>query len=159
MSTYTIDNSPVTSGMLTTSYVFSCKGRPFAALVSPKLLMPAATLLDYDLIRKLGLRMTDVQCRKFNFGGHKMRILGRVSSAVHCVQGGRISGSFHIILDCSGFNLRILTLCRLQTSPHIFINLFFDATPLTLCRLLPARSRNPFLQGVSSNWEAGRGPL
>ena len=46
MSNYTIDNSPVTSGVLTTSYsygttdkeyVFSCKGRPFAALVSPKL--------------------------------------------------------------------------------------------------------------------------
>ena len=105
MSNYQIDNSPVTSGVLTTSYsygtadkeyVFSCRGRPFAALVSPKLPTNTATLLDYDLIRKLGLKMTDIQYRKLNFGGHKMRILGRVSTAVQCVQGGRISGSFHI---------------------------------------------------------------
>ena len=65
-------------------------------MVSPNLPTPTATLLDYDRIRKLGLKMTDGQCRKFHFGGHRMRILGRVSSAVQCVQGGRISGSFHI---------------------------------------------------------------
>ena len=105
MTDYKFDNCPVTNGVLTTSYtygtsdkeyVFSCKGRPFAALVSPNLPTPTSTLLDYDLIRKLHIKMTDVQCRKFQFGGHKMRILGRVSSAVQCVQGGRISGSFHI---------------------------------------------------------------
>ena len=105
MNDYNLDNCPVTNGVLTTSYtygdtdreyVFSCKGRPFAALVSPNLPIPTSTLLDYDLIRKLRIKMTDVQCRKFQFGGHKMRILGRVSSAVQCVQGGRITGSFHI---------------------------------------------------------------
>ena len=105
MTDYKFDNCPVTNGVLTTSYtygtsdkeyVFSCKGRPFAALVSPNLPTPTSTLLDYDLIRKLHIKMTDVQCRKFQFGGHKMRILGRVSSAVQCVQGGRITGSFHI---------------------------------------------------------------
>ena len=98
MIDYKFDNNPVTSGVLTTSYtygdtdkeyVFSCKGRPFAALVSPNLPIPTSTLLDYDLIRKLRIKMTDVQCRKFQFGGHKMRILGRVSSAVQCVQGRR----------------------------------------------------------------------
>ena len=105
MTEYNFDNCPVTNGVLTTSYtygtsdkeyVFSCKGRPFAALVSPNLPTPTSTLLDYDFIRKLRIKMTDVQCRKFQFGGHKMRILGRVSSAVQCVQGGRITGSFHI---------------------------------------------------------------
>ena len=105
MIDYKFDNNPVTNGVLTTSYtygdtdkeyVFSCKGRPFAALVSSNLPIPTSTLLDYDLIRKLRIKMTDVQCRKFQFSGHKMRILGRVSSAVQCVQGGRITGSFHI---------------------------------------------------------------
>ena len=105
MTDYKFDNCPVTNGVLTTSYtsgtsdkeyVFSCKGRPFAALVSSNLPTPTSTLLDYDFIRKLRIKMTDVQCRKFQFGGHKMRILGRVSSAVQCVQGGRITGSFHI---------------------------------------------------------------
>ena len=105
MIDYKFDNNPVTNGVLTTSYtygdtdkeyVFSCKGRPFAALVSSNLPIPTSTLLDYDLIRKLRIKMTDVQCRKFQFGGHKMRILGRVSSAVQFVQGGRITGSFHV---------------------------------------------------------------
>ena len=77
-------------------YVFACKGRPFAALVSDHFNTPYSTLLDYDLIKKLGLKVTDIQCRKFMFAGHKFRILGRVSTAVQCVQNGRISGNFHI---------------------------------------------------------------
>merc|ERR550534_2806608 len=40
--------------------------------------------------------MTDIQCRKFFYGGHKLRILGRISTAVQCVQNGRIGGNFHI---------------------------------------------------------------
>ena len=40
--------------------------------------------------------MTDIQCRKFSFAGHKLRILGRKSTAVQCVQHGRICGSFHL---------------------------------------------------------------
>ena len=43
-------------------YVFSCKGRPFAALVSPHLPTPTSSLLDYDLVKKLGLPMTDIHC-------------------------------------------------------------------------------------------------
>ena len=33
-------------------YVFACKGRPFAALVSDHIATPSSTLLDYDLIKK-----------------------------------------------------------------------------------------------------------
>ena len=77
-------------------YVFSCKGRPFVALVSPYLLTPQESLIDYDLIREMGLTMTDIQCRKFDFGKHKMRILGRVSMEVQCVKDGRINGNFHV---------------------------------------------------------------
>lgn len=77
-------------------YVFSCKGHPFVALVSPNLPTPTSSLVDYDLVRKLGLKLTDIQCRKFHFGGQKMRILGRVSTAVQCVQNGKLGGNFHI---------------------------------------------------------------
>ena len=77
-------------------YVFSCRGRPFAALVSTNLPTPSSSLLDYALIRQLGLKMTDIQCRKFYYAGNKMRILGRVSTAVQCVQNGKICGNFHI---------------------------------------------------------------
>jgi len=77
-------------------YVFCCKGRPFVALASSSLYTPASTLVDYNLVRQLGLKMTDIQCRKFSYGGHKLRILGRISTAVQCVQNGRIGGNFHI---------------------------------------------------------------
>ena len=77
-------------------FVFSCKGRPFVALISPNIPTPTSSLLDYDLVAKLGLKMSDIQCRKFHFAGHKMRILGRISTAVQCVKDGRINGNFHI---------------------------------------------------------------
>ena len=78
-------------------FIFTCKGRPFATLVFSSFPAPTSNLLDFDLIQKLGLKMTDVQCRKFYFAGSKFRILGRVSTAVQCVQDGRISNNnFHI---------------------------------------------------------------
>jgi len=77
-------------------FVFCCKGRPFVALVSPNIPTPTSALLDYDLVSKLGLKMSDIQCRKFHFAGHKMRILGRISTAVQCIKDGRINGNFHI---------------------------------------------------------------
>ena len=43
-------------------YVFSRKGRPFAAQVSPHLPTPTSSLLDYDLVKKLGLPLVDIQC-------------------------------------------------------------------------------------------------
>ena len=40
--------------------------------------------------------MTDLQCKKFYFAGNKMRILGRVSTTVQCIQNGRTGSNFHI---------------------------------------------------------------
>ena len=77
-------------------FVLSCKGRPFAVLVSPNLPVPTSSLLDYDLVKSLGLRMTDLQCRRYTLDGNKMRILGRVSTAVQCVQFGKVSSTFHL---------------------------------------------------------------
>ena len=77
-------------------YVFCCRGRPFAALVSPNLPTPTSSLIDFDLVKTLGLKMTDLQCKKFFFAGNKMRILGRVSTTVQCIQNGRTGSNFHI---------------------------------------------------------------
>ena len=77
-------------------FVFVSKGRPFPCLVSPFLPTPTASLLDYNLVRELGLKMKDIQCQKFSYAGFKMRILGKVSTTVQCVHDGVSSGAFHI---------------------------------------------------------------
>ena len=77
-------------------FLFTCKGRPFAVLVSDHIPTPTSTLLDYDLVKSLGLKITDLQCRKFCFAGNKLRILGRISTAVQCLDQGRVSGNYHI---------------------------------------------------------------
>jgi len=77
-------------------FVFACKGRPFAVLVSDNLPTPATNLIDHTLVRELGLKMSDLQCRKYFFAGHRMRVLGRISTAVQCVKDGRTNGSFHL---------------------------------------------------------------
>ena len=71
--------------------VFACRGRPFVALMSPTF-----TLIDYDLTKKLGLELTNVQCCPLRYGNHKTRILGQVSTAVQCVQEGEITDDFRI---------------------------------------------------------------
>ena len=63
-------------------FVFSVKGRPFGCLVSPYLPTPTSSIIDMNLVREIGLKMTDLQYTKFNFGGQKMRIVGKTSSLV-----------------------------------------------------------------------------
>ena len=75
-------------------YVFCVKGRPFPCLVSPYLPTPTSSLLDYNLVRDLGLKMTDLQCQKFSFSGFKMRILGKVSLTAQTIHDGISSGAF-----------------------------------------------------------------
>ena len=77
-------------------YVFCVKGRPFPCLVSPHLPTPTASLIDYDLVRDTGLKMSDLQCQKFSYAGYKMRILGKVSLTVQCIHDGVSSGTFHL---------------------------------------------------------------
>ena len=77
-------------------FIFCIKGRPFPCLVSPWLPTPTASLLDYELVKSLGLKMVDLQCQKFSYCGHKMRILGRVSVSAQCIHDGVSSGAFQI---------------------------------------------------------------
>ena len=77
-------------------FVFCVKGRPFGCLVSPHLPTPTSTIIDYNLVRDIGIKMSDLQYTKFSFGGQKMRILGKVSITVQTIHEGLASGNFHL---------------------------------------------------------------
>ena len=77
-------------------FVFCVKGRPFGCLVSPYLPTPTATIIDMNLVREIGLKMTDLQYTKFCFGGQKLRIVGKVSITVQTIHNGLATGNFHI---------------------------------------------------------------
>ena len=77
-------------------YIFACRGRPFGCLLSPHLPTPTSTIIDYNLVKELGLKMFDLQYQKFSYCGNKLRILGRVSFSVQTIHDGLASGSFHI---------------------------------------------------------------
>ena len=64
-------------------FVFSVKGRPFGCLVSPYLPTPTSSIIDMNLVREIGLKMTDLQYTKFSFGGQKMRIVGKRKDQHH----------------------------------------------------------------------------
>jgi len=76
-------------------FVVACKGRPFSILTSPAFPTPTTTLVDYNLIRDLHLQMTDLQCAKFYYAGHKLRILGKVATSVQCLDSGYTAGNLY----------------------------------------------------------------
>ena len=81
-------------GSKDTEYVFCYKSRPFAVLVSPSLPTPTSSFVDHLLVSELGLKMTDLQCKKIIFGGKKLRLLGKVSCTVQCIKDGNVFGNF-----------------------------------------------------------------
>jgi len=77
-------------------FVFSIKGRPFSMLSSQRISVPSTSLIDFNLVNDLGLKMTDLQCSKFTYGGQKFRILGKISQTVQTITNGVISGTVHL---------------------------------------------------------------
>jgi len=65
-------------------------------LSSQKLPVPTSSLIDFNLVSDLGLRMTDLQCSKFSYGGQKFRILGKISQTVQTITDGVVSGTVHL---------------------------------------------------------------
>ena len=53
--------------------------------MSPHLPTPSSTLIDYNIVRDLGIKMTDLQYTKFAFAGNKLRILGKVAITVQTI--------------------------------------------------------------------------
>jgi len=76
--------------------VFSCRGRPFTSMISKTIPTPTSTLIDYELVKDLQIKMTDLQCKKYSFAGFKMRILGQICTAVQCIKDGFVSGTFQL---------------------------------------------------------------
>ena len=77
-------------------FVFAYKSRPFAVMLSSRMPTPITSYIDHMLVKELGIKMTDFQCKKISFCGVKLRLLGKVSFTVQCIQEGRISGNFHL---------------------------------------------------------------
>ena len=77
-------------------FVFSIKGRPFSMLASKKLSIPTTSLIDYSLVSELGLKMSDLQCSKFTFGGQRFRVLGKIVQTVQTIKDGVVSGTVHL---------------------------------------------------------------
>ena len=65
-------------------------------LSSQSLPVPSVSLIDFNLVNDLNLKMSDLQCAKFSYGGQKLRILGRISQTVQTITDGVISGTVHI---------------------------------------------------------------
>lgn len=77
-------------------FVFSCKNRPFAVLCSSNLPTPAATMIDHNLVMELGLKMSDLQCKKICFAGRKLRLLGKISTTVQCIKEGKMFANIQL---------------------------------------------------------------
>ena len=54
--------------------VLCYRSRPFAVLSSSLFPTPNSSYIDHHLVMELGLKMTDIGCRKFSFCGKKLRI-------------------------------------------------------------------------------------
>ena len=52
-------------------------------------------MVDLELVRDLNLRMTDLQCAKMIFCGHKLRVLGKISTSVQLIVDGKPAGNMH----------------------------------------------------------------
>ena len=76
-------------------YVVACKNRPFTILVSSNFPTPDVNFIDHKLVAELKLKMSDLQYRKIHFGGHRLRILGKVSTSVQCIRNGMVLGNLH----------------------------------------------------------------
>ena len=75
-------------------FIFAIKRWPFAMLSIPKLPVPPMSLINFNLVRDLGLEMHDLQSTKYTIGGRKLRILRR--KTLQTIQDGAISGTDHM---------------------------------------------------------------
>ena len=76
-------------------HVLACKNRPFAVLCSTNLPTPSSSLIDHNLVKELGLKMTNLQCKKIVFLGRKLRLLGKISTTVQCIRNGNVCFNIH----------------------------------------------------------------
>ena len=77
-------------------FVFCSRAQPFVVLVpGGDLHIPTSTLIDFSLVRDLKLKISDMKCQKFSYGGFNMRIVGQVTTHVQCIKEGFPVGKIH----------------------------------------------------------------
>ena len=142
-------------------YVFSCKGRPFTSLVSKEISMPTSTLIDYELVRDLNIKMTDLQCQKFTFAGFKMRILGQICTAVQCVKDGFVAGSFQltatVVLDLAK-NLETFSVAGKKLASLLSPTTTSTASPSPKTRARPSAPSTPARASPSAQARTSASP-
>jgi len=142
-------------------YVFSCKGRPFTSLVSKEISMPTSTLIDYELVRDLNIKMTDLQCQKFTFAGFKMRILGQICTAVQCVKDGFVAGSFQltatVVLDLAK-NLETFSVAGKKLASLLSPTTTSTASPSPKTRTRPSAPSTPARASPSAQGRTSPSP-
>jgi len=142
-------------------YVFSCKGRPFTSLVSKEISMPTSTLIDYELVRDLNIKMTDLQCQKFTFAGFKMRILGQICTAVQCVKDGFVAGSFQltatVVLDLAK-NLETFSVAGKKLASLLSPTTTSTASPSPKTRTRPSAPSTPARASPSAQARTSASP-
>ena len=127
-------------------FIFCVKGRPFGCLVSPHLPTPTSSLIDYNLVRDLGIKMTDLQYTKFAFAGNKLRILGKVAITVQTIHEGLASGNFplkaNVILDLKSC-LEVDSVAGVKLNRRLSGSADDRATDCTASVALSTGSRSP----------------
>ena len=53
-------------------------------------------MIDHNLVMELGLKITDLQCKKICFAGKKLRLLGKISMTVQCIKDGKMFANMHL---------------------------------------------------------------
>ena len=74
----------------TTIYNYDEESEFVTSMISKTIPTPTSTLIDYELVKDLQIKMTDLQCKKYSFAGFKMRILGQICTAVQCIKDGLV---------------------------------------------------------------------
>ena len=75
-------------------YVFVYKSQPFATSVLSSGPTPNNNFIDASLVKEFKFKMTDYKSQKFNFMGHKLRCVGKVSTFVQYVKDGMPLGQY-----------------------------------------------------------------
>ena len=76
-------------------FVFSRRGQTFAVLVPGDLPLPTSNLIDLSLANDMKLKISNLKCQKYSYGGFNMRIVGQVTTHVQCIKDGYPVGKIH----------------------------------------------------------------
>ena len=125
-------------------HVLACKNRPFAVLCSTNLPTPSSSLIDHNLVRELGLKMTNLQCKKIVFLGRKLRLLGKISTTVQCIRNGNVCFNIHFrasVIENLSYAMSLTLIVLLDKRWRCCFPVAAATAKLTINLLLKSRTR------------------